>query len=70
MRMNEETLTKRTWKQKRMKEGEIRRRDKRDIEMAEVNSRESRTSDVAPSPLKGQRGRRACGVRSSTYMEI
>ena len=43
---------------------------KRVIEMAEVNNRERRTSDVAPSPLKGQRGRRGCGVRASTYIEI
>ena len=50
----------------------IRRRDngKIYIEMADVNSRERRTSDVALSPLKGQRGRRGCGVRASTYMEI
>ena len=56
----------------RRRRPKIRRRDngKRDIEMAEVNNRERRTSDVALSPLKGQIERRGCGVRASTYMEI
>ena len=77
-RMSEERLTKRAGKtevggRRRRGRPKLRWMDsvKRDIEMAEMNSRERESKWCgSPTPLRGEMGRRRCGVRALTYTEI